>query len=95
MNLGLDSATIKKMMWSLSCGMLLSFSGFSTSGCFGTGGKKDKTEEISEDEDASKMEETGKKKGKKKAAKKKGKKKADPVKSDSESAPPAEGEMAE
>ena len=95
MSLGLDSATIKKLMWSLSCGMLLSFSGFGTSGCFGTGGKKDKTEEMSEDEDAGKMEETGKKKAKKKAAKKKGKKKADPSKGSSDSAAPAEGDMAE
>jgi hypothetical protein len=95
MSLGLDSATIKKLMWSLSCGLLLSFSGFGTSGCFGTGGKKDKTEEVSEEEDGGKMEDTGKKKGKKKAAKKKGKKKADPGKGSSESTPPAEGDMAE
>ena len=95
MSLALDSATIKKMMWSLSCGMLLSFSGFGTSGCFGTGGKKDKTEELSEEVDAGKMEEPVKKKAKKKATKKKGKKKADPGKGSSESAPPAEGEVSE
>ena len=69
MNLGLDSATFKRLMWSLSMGLLLSFSGMVTSGCFGTGGKKDKGDEMTDEANAADD-------GEKKKSKKKGKKKA-------------------